>query len=413
MKILVVHNFYQSHSPSGEDTVFKNEVDLLRGRGINVITYTRHNNEIVSFLDKIKSSFTSIWSEKTYKDIKVIIRRERPDIVHFHNIWYLISPSAYFACKEENIPVIQTLHNFRICCTNGLLFRNSKICEECIPSKNDCLNLLFNPRLKLIVNGLKYYCYRKSRLYTLPVAVNQFWHWMKRTWIDKIDAYISLTKFAKGKFVEMGIPEKKIYVKPNFLINPPEPRYINSNYAVFIGRLTEEKGIRFLIETIKILIRNKELHNDPNKFYFKIVGDGPLRSQIENDVKKENISIVEFTGRKSSDDVIKILKDAKFMIMPSICYETFGLTIIEAFACGKPVVASNHGAMAEIVENGRTGLLFNVGRQGDLARKIKWMIFNESACVKMGKNARVEFEEKYRPEKNYEIFMNIVNKIIV
>ncbi len=443
MKILMVHNFYQSSSPSGEDVVFRNEVELLSRNGIDVITYTRHNDEILNFniINKGLLPFNNIWSNRTYREIKALIKREKPDIAHFHNIWYLISPSAYYACKDAGIPVIQTLHNFRISCVNGLLSRDGHVCEECISSKKSYSLLVNSYWIKLLINAIKYGCYRDSRIYSLSIALMQFFHWMKKTWIDKVDAYIALTEFGRQKFIEIGLPAEKIFVKPNFLSNPPAPNYSHKNYAVFLGRLSAEKGVNILIEAFKLLGKkdqesvgdhqrpiksdeqltmNNELsaitHNlSPmtcNLFHLKIIGDGPLMESLQKTVKVGKIKNMEFTGRLNFKDAMKILQNSNFMIMPALWYEGFPMTIREAFACGKPVIASNLGAMAELVEHGRTGLLFEPGNPIDLAEKIKWMIEHEDECIQMGKNARKIFEEKYTAERNYQILMEIYKKVI-
>lgn len=409
MKVLLVHNFYQSSSPSGEDIVFKNEVELLKKKGIKVITYVRHNDEIKDYglKDRLFLPLRNIWSRKTYVEIKQLIKRERPDIAHFHNIWYLISPSAYDACKDMGIPVVQTLHNFRIFCANGLLLRDGKVCEDCLPSKaTDSLVSPYNPT-KLLVNAVRYGCYRNSRFYTLPVALMEFWHMIRKTWVEKIDAYITLTEFGRRKFVEAGLSGEKIFVKPNFFPDPPEPNYSHNNYAIFLGRLSQEKGINVLLKAVMHLS-----HSTHPPFIIKIVGDGPLRIQLESEIRDKGIQNIELTGRKDFRTAIELLKYSKFMIIPSICYESFPMVIMEAFACGKPVVASNLGAMAELVEDGKTGLLFEAGNPYDLAQKIKWMIEHEEECIQMGKNARKIFEEKYTAERNFKILMDIYNKAL-
>lgn len=417
MKVLLLHNFYQSASPSGEDVVFKNELELLKKNGIDVITYTRHNDEILNYniFDKACLPFENIWSRKTYREIKAIIAKEKPDIAHFHNIWYLISPSAYDACREARVPVVQTLHNFRIFCANGLLMRNGMVCEECINSKKSYQLFVNRYWIKLFINAIKYGCYRDSRVYSLPVALMEFYHWIKRTWIDKVDAYIALTEFGRRKFIEAGLPAEKIFVKPNFFPNPPEPNYSHNNYAVFIGRLSLEKGIDILLDAVKHLtIKKSELSPvTHNTFYFKIIGDGLLRSKLENEVRDKGIRNIEFIGRKNFDSAMELLRYSNFLIMPALCYENFPMVIIEAFACGKPMITSNLGAMAELVRDGKTGLLFEPGNSYELAQKIKWMIEHEEECIQMGKNARQVFEERYTAEKNFGLLMDIYSRLLV
>lgn len=410
MRVLLVHNFYQSSSPSGEDVVFRNELELLKKNGIDVITYTRHNDEILHYniLNKFTLPFKNIWSKKTYREIKSLIKKEKPDVAHFHNIFYLISPSAYDACKESGIPVVQTLHNFRMFCANGLLMRNSRVCEECMSSKKNYLLFVNSYWIKLLINAIKYGCYRNSRIYTLPVAFMEFYHWIKRTWFDKVDAYIALTEFGRRKFIEAGVPGEKIFVKPNFFPDPPEPDYSRNNYALFLGRLSPEKGVNVLLDAVKHLSANSY-----SALQFKIVGDGPLKVLIENEAKARGIQNIELTGRKDFNSAMELLKHSKFIIIPAICYEGFPMVIREAFACGKPVIASNLGAMAELVEDGKTGLLFESGDSEDLAEKIQWMIEHEDECIQMGRNARSVFEEKYTAKRNFEILMDIYRRLSV
>lgn len=395
MKVLLVHNFYISTSPSGEDSVFRAECELLQKHGIKVVTYEKHNDDIVRLSKRERLGIPSqlIWSRKTYGELERLIEAENPDIAHFHNIFYLISPSAYYACKKHGIPVVQTLHNFRMFCVNGLLMRDGRVCEECIG--------------KLPWRGIIHGCYRGSRLYSIAVSLMECFHRFVGTWRDKVDAYIALTEFGKKKFIEAGLPEEKIFVKPNFLQHPPEPYYSNDGYAIFLGRLSEEKGVNILVDACRVL--QSTIHDH---FFIKAIGDGPLKKSLKIKSRDEKIQNIEFTGRKSFKECMELMKGARFMVMPSIWYETFGLTGAEAFACGKPVIASRLGAMAEMVEDGKTGLLFETGSAEDLASKMKWMLENEDACIEMGKNARAEFEAKYTADKNYKILMNIYQTVL-
>jgi len=393
VKVLLIHNFYQSSSPSGEDIVYENEIELLRRNSVDVITYDKDNDDIVNGSVTINTAARTIWSNTTYREIENLIKKEKPDIAHLHNIWYLISPSAYYACKDAGVPVVQTLHNFRMFCANGLLMRNGKICE-------DCVGML---PWRAAIHG----CFRDSKLYSLAVALAEGFHKFKKTWNNKIDAYIALTEFGRNKFIECGLPESKIFVKPNFLSHPPDPFFDYDNYTVFLGRLSEEKGVTTLFDAVKLLNTSKL---DP--VTVKVIGDGPLRKQLENRVIADELQNVEIVGRKSFSECMEILMRSRFLVMPALCYENFPMTIREAFAYGKPVIASRLGAMASIVEDGKTGLLFEPGNAEDLATKMEWMCENEDACVEMGKNAREQFETKYTAEKNYEILMNIYRKAI-
>jgi exopolysaccharide biosynthesis WecB/TagA/CpsF family protein len=393
MKILVIHNFYQSSAPSGEDILSRNEIELLSKNGINVITYERHNDDIIeySLYEQIKTPYNNIWSRDTYREINTLIREEKPDIAHFHNIFYLISPSGYYACKDAGVSVVQTLHNFRFFCVNGLLMRNGSVCEDCVG--------------KTPWRGAIHGCYRQSRLHSIPLALMQNLHKYIGTWQNAIDAHIALTEFSKQKFVDCGLSEEKVFVKPNFVSNPPERNYANDGYAVFIGRLSNEKGVHVAIDAIRVLSLLGSC-----ALTLKVVGDGPLRNGLEDNVRMNRH--VEIVGSKSPDACIKLLKGSRFLVMPSVCYEGFPMTIAEAYACGKPVIASNLGSLAELVEHSKTGLLFEPGNPQDLARKMKWMIEHEGECMEMGKNARRVFEEKYTAERNFKILMEIYNTVL-
>lgn len=392
MKVLMVHNFYQSSSPSGEDVVFRNEIELLKQHGINVITYTRYNDEIKDYglRGKLVLPFKNIWSIETYKELKAILKKEKPDIAHFHNIWYLISPSAYYACKEVGIPTVQTIHNFRMFCSSGLLLRDGKICEDCIG--------------KIPWRAMVYGCYKKSILYSTPIALTEIFHKFVGTFYNKVDAYISLTEFAKDKLIQAGLPKDKIYVKPNFLLNPPKKSFSRGKYIAFVGRISEEKGIKTLIDAL----RNQK----KDRVILKLIGDGPMKKDIEKEIKKDNIQNIELLGKRSHLETLEIIRNAKFIVLPSICYEMFPMVLLEAFAYGKPAIGSKLGAIAELIEDGKTGLLFEAGNFEDLAEKIQWMIENEDAYIKMGKNARKVFEEKYTAERNFQILMEIYKKVI-
>jgi glycosyltransferase involved in cell wall biosynthesis len=395
MKVLLVHNFYQSSSPSGEDTVFTSESELLQKKGVEVITYERYNDDLRQGLRGLLRGFQSIWSKETYRDLKDLLRKERPDIAHFHNIWYLISPSGYAACREEGVPVVQTLHNFRMFCANGLLLRDGRVCEECAG--------------KMPWRSVAYGCYRNSRLFSFPVAMAEAFHRVRGTWTDKIDAYIALTEFGKQKFVECGLPEERIFVKPNFfdggMLRP------GGDYGIFLGRLSSEKGIDVLIDALYNL-KSAYPHN-LKRFSFKVVGDGPLRTELEKQVEDKKLrGRVEFLGRKSRSDCMDLLSKAGFLVMPALCYENLPMAVVEAFACGKPVIASNLGAVASIIKDRETGLLFEPGNAEALAKAMMRLWEDEEACLVMGKKARAEFEAKYTADRNYEMLTDIYEKTI-
>ncbi len=386
MKILLVHNYYQQLG--GEDRVFEAEGNLLEENGDVVIRYKLHNNLIKGF-SSAKLLKSTLWNSQTFHNMQALVSRERPDIVHFHNTFPLISPSGYFAAKSECTPVIQTLHNFRLLCPSAILFRDKHVCEDCIG--------------KLIPwPGVKNKCYRDSYTASGAVGIMNGIHNVAGTWTSKIDLFISLSEFAKRMFVKGGIPSKKIIVKPNFTFPGCYEKIKKENsYALFVGRLTSEKGIDVLLEAWKFVGKRIPL---------KIVGDGPLSKQVSI-VAKQYLGI-DWLGRIAPQEISSLMHNATCLIFPSQWYETFGLVAIEAFAMGTPVIGSNIGAIAEIVTEGKTGLLFEPGNFQDLIKKVSWAYDNPMAISKMGHEARLTFESHYSPKRNYEMLLNIYQQAI-
>jgi len=385
MRILLVHNYYQQ--PGGEDQVFSAESSMLKKHGCRAYRYTVHNDRIKG-MNPLMLAGNTLWNKAIASELRETVRKVRPDVVHFHNTFPLISPAAYYVAKAEGIPVVQTLHNYRLLCPNAEFFYNNSVCEGCLGKAVPWPGALKG-------------CYRDSRAQTAVVAMMLTFHRMLKTWQKKVDIYIALTDFARNKFIEGGLPAEKIVVKPNFVYPDPGPKDSVGSYALFIGRLSPEKGIGTLLEAWK------RLQGIP----LKLVGDGPLMGEIRKSVEKEGLTCIETLGHCPQKDVLSLIKGARFLIFPSEWYETFGRVAIEAFACGVPVIASNLGAMAEIVEDGRTGLHFETGNSEDLAAKVEWAWTHEKEMLDMGRDAREEYEEKYTAERNYEMLMEIYKKV--
>jgi exopolysaccharide biosynthesis WecB/TagA/CpsF family protein len=385
MKVLVVHNEYQNRG--GEDCVVNAEARLLRAAGHTVIQYSRSNHEInpQSLFREATLAANTIWSRESHRAIRELIDRERPDVAHFHNTFPLISPSGYAACREAGVPVVQTLHNYRLLCAGANLLRDGQPCEDCIGKWSSW---------PAVVHG----CYRESRATTGVVAAMHAVHRTLRTWQQNVDVYIALSEFARVKFVQGGLPEDKILVKSNFVDPDPGCRKGQGEYAIYVGRLSAEKGLRQLLEAWKIGAMPLPL---------RIVGDGPLREQLELDRKTLSLENVEFQGYLDHQRALDAIKNARFLLLPSKCYEAFPMVIAEAYACGVPVIAASHGAMAELVENGRTGLLFKPGDSGDLAAKIRWACQNSAAAEELGLAARAKFVSEYGAESNLAKLLSI------
>jgi glycosyltransferase involved in cell wall biosynthesis len=384
LKILLAHNKYQI--PGGEEVVLEQEKHLLENAGHEVITYCRSNHEIEKFnaLERLTLIGRTVWAVDTERQFSQLLTQEKPDIVHVHNTFFMLSPSIYGACKAHGVPVVQTLHNFRLLCPSVTFFRDGKVCEECVEHG--------------LWRSVYYGCYRDSRAATASVALMLGVHRFLGTWEKSVTCYIALTEFGRQKFIAGGLPAEKIAVKPNFVHPDPGERTRRGEYGLFVGRLSREKGISTLLQAWGRLPRHYALH---------IIGDGPERDGLEAQARQLGLSAVQFRGRLSRDDTVAAMKRARFLVVPSGWYETFGMCIAEAFACGTPVVCSRLGAMHELVSDGRTGLHFSSGDPNDLAEKVAWAWSHPNEMDAMGREARAEYEGKYTPARNYPMLMGV------
>ncbi len=350
-----------------------------------MVVVALHNRELEG-LATWRQAAVTVWNQEMYRRLQRLIQDEQPDAVHVHNTFPLASPAVIHAAKAERVPVVMTLHNYRLLCPAAIFFRGGRVCEDCLGKS-------------IPWPGVLHGCWR-GRTPTGVVATMLTVHRLLRTW-EKVDLYIALTEFACQKFIAGGLPPHKIVVKPNFVSSDPGIGTHTGNYALYVGRLSSEKGLETLLRAWEWLSRKVPL---------KLVGDGPLAEDVRQAARQ--MPGVEWLGRKDLEEVYALMGDAAFLILPSLCYENFPHTIVEAFACGLPVVASRLGAMAEIVEDGRTGLLFNAGDPEDLAAKVEWLLSRPEELARMRWEARREYEEKYTAEKNYEMLMEIYRMAI-
>jgi len=387
MKILQIHNSYQT--PGGEDEVVVAEKELLETKGHRVVQYTRHNNELKKYspLQKLKFFPNAIYSKRTIIELDRLIGESKPDVSHIHNVFPLISPSVYHCLSHHNIPIVQTLHNYRFLCPNALFYTKKTTCEKC--KKGNTLNCLLNK------------CYKDSfilsGLYALTIRLH------RKAFMEKINKFIALTDFVKTKFVQAGFREEKIEVEGNFLVdNRYKASNDKDNYAVFIGRLSEEKGVETLLNAFQ------KTHG----LKLKVAGNGHLEEKLKHYVHQNRIPNVEFLGFVSGRQKLELLHKAKFSIFPSQWYETFGMSILESFSVGTMVVASKIGALPELVKDGKNGLLFEPGNANDLAEKVNYLYENPDRALEMGRNARKFVQENFGAEKHYQQLMEIYRRAI-
>jgi glycosyltransferase involved in cell wall biosynthesis len=385
MKVLVAHNYYQQ--PGGEDQCFAAEVALLRARGHEVIEYRVHNDAI-NGMGRLGVASRTVWSRPAHREINALVREHRPQIAHFHNTLPLISPAAYYAARAGGARVVQTLHNYRLLCPNALFFREGRVCEDCLGRSAPW-------------PGVVHKCYRGSRTASAAVAAMLTLHRGLGTWREAVDVYVALAEFGRRKFIEGGLPADKVVVKPNFVDPDPGPGDGAGGYALFVGRLSPEKGTETLLQAWKDLGGGVSL---------KVVGDGPLAPAVA-EAAAGSVG-VEWLGRQPLAAVYALLRDAAFLVLPSQCYETFGRVAVEAFAAGTPVIASRLGAMAEVVDHGRTGLLFEPGSPAALASAVRQLQAEPLLLRRMRHAARQEYEQKYTAEVNYRALMAIYERAL-
>jgi len=381
MRVLIAHNYYQQ--PGGEDAVVAEEVALLERNNIEVELYSKHNDSIQS-MPSAQLAIDTLWSRKSASEVSDIIKRFKPDVIHTHNTFPLISPSLYYAAARQNIPVVQTLHNFRLFCAQAMFMRDEKVCEDCLG--------------KLAWRGVMRGCYHGSKIQSAAVVSMQGLHRMLGTYQHKVTRYIALNQFCSDKFIEAGLPKARMRVKPNFIDLPLLE--INSTQArqggLFVGRLSKEKGLATLAEATTIYTQAK----------IDVIGVGPEEQMLKNNAN------IRLLGWKAPVDIYTRMRSATYLVMPSIWYENFPRTLVEAFACGLPVIASRLGAMAELIDDGLTGLLFEPGNAKDLADKLQWADSHPDEMIKMGREARWEYDTKYTSAINFKQLMEIYQDAI-
>lgn len=386
MRMLLCHNYYLQ--PGGEDLVFADESALLKSRGHEVLHYTIHN-EVIGKIGRLAAAGKTFWNQEVEQELFELIECEQPDIVHCTNTFPLISPAIYYAARRAGVPVVQSLHNYRMMCPRGDFLRKGKVCESCMNKS-------------VPWPGILHGCYRGSRCGSAVVAGMISFHRVLKTWENTVDYFIAPSEFTRNKYIEGGLPAQKILVKPNFVNQDSGIGMGGSGgQIVYIGRLAQEKGIENLLTAWSQFDGSVRL---------KIVGDGPFNTLVQDAMAQDDR--IEWVGQKSFEEVLSLLGESDALVSPSTCYETFGRTVIESFSKGTPVIASAHGAMSELIDDGRTGWVFDAENPVDLASKITLALSDSKRLKAMRQAARNEFELKYTASVNYERLMNIYENAI-
>ena len=383
MRILMVHNFY-AH-PGGEDRVFRSERDLLRERGQDVWEFTRTSPGKLS-LTRIVEAASSPWNPRVYTQLRAVLTKFRPDVVHFHNAFPLLSAAAFDAVQHQQVPAVQTLHNFRLAgCINGLRFRDHERCDSCVTARNS-------------LSAVRHACYRASRAQT---AFGLLVHHVAHLSRGKRFRYIALNQNAKRIFVESGIDEASIAVKGNFA---PEPNRLRdplaADHALYVGRLSPEKGVDVAIEAWK---------QTRLRLPLVIAGGGPAERTLRQQAAGAN---VHFLGNCSSDAIQGLMRRAACLIVPSKCDEMFPMVIAEAFALGLPVVASRTPALETLIQSRQSGLLFPIGDSKLLADSVAEIVRDHDVRVAMSAECRRQYAATMSPTATFEALMDIYRSAV-
>lgn len=384
MRFLSIHNRYVF--PGGEDVSCATEDRLLEAAGHKVFRYRQDNRKILlcSRPGIPLLALKTMWNVSEYRRIRLAIRRCRPDIVDVHNFFPLISPAVHYAAAAEGVPSVQTLHNYRLLCPNGLFYQKGKVCKKC----QHCWHFL---------PAIRHACYRHSRAATTAVVAMILLHRFARTWTRRVGHFVVLSEFQKETFVEAGFPRERMTVKPNCIVPDPLPGPEEGRkYAIYVGRLSPEKGLG----TVARAWRQQK-----NSLNLKIIGAGQQEDELRANFA--GCSGVEFLGTQPPEKAYELIGKAAFLLFPTECFETFGRVVVEAYAKATPVIASRSGAVVEMVQEGKTGLLFTPGNAAELTTRIEWAVANPVLMRQMGQRARREFELKYTGARNYERMMAI------
>jgi glycosyltransferase involved in cell wall biosynthesis len=378
MRVLIAHNAYQQRG--GEDIVAEAEAQLLRDHGHEVLTYQRHNNEL-AHIGRLQAAVDTLWSRRTTRELGELLRTRRPDVVHVHNTFPLISPSLYAAAHDAGVPVVQTLHNFRLLCPQAMLLREGKVCESCVG--------------RAPWAGVVHACYRGSRAQSGVLAGMLVLHRALGTWATKVQRYIALNNFCRDKFIQGGLPASRIVIKPNFVdlaAPPPLPR----RGLLYVGRLAPEKGITTLAQAARGL--------PPGSL--RVAGTGPEAERLAG------LPAVVMLGALNAAQVAQEMAQAIALVVPSLWYENFPRTLVEAFACGLPVLASRLGALESLVEHGRTGLHVEPGDAPAWAAAMQAALDDTPRMATMGAAARELYEREYTAAANHRMLLAIYEQAI-
>jgi glycosyltransferase involved in cell wall biosynthesis len=385
VRVGIFHNAYRWRG--GEDAVVALEAELLRKAGVAVEALVLDNREagLETLAGRLRAGLRARRSPEALRRVRAFLAAHPIDVAHVHNFFPLLTPALHEELHARGIPVVQTLHNYRLFCANGAFLRDGRACEDCVAA---------GPW-----NAVRHGCYRGSRVQTAVWAEATAHHRRRGTFERCVTLFVAPSGFARRKLVAAGLDPAKVVVKPNPVVDPGEPRY-GGHGALYLGRLSQEKGPRLLVEAWR------ELPGLP----LTIVGAGPLEAELRS--RAADLPGVRFTGQLSPEAVREELRRALFLVAPSLCYESFPVAVAEAMAAGRPAVASQPTAMAELIEPGRTGLLFPSGDARALAQTCRELLADPARAEAMGREARARYEEELAPDQSLERLLAVYRRAL-
>lgn len=390
MRVLLVHNFYGSENPSGENVAYLAERELLERRGVEVVRWERSSDQIRSqgALGLISGGLSTPYNFSSASQIRALAQEAKPDVVHVHNSFPLISPSVFWSIRDLPCAAVLTLHNYRLFCAAGMPMRDGQVCTECLDKQS-------------VIPSLQHGCYRGSRLATVPLAVSIALHRRIGTWENNVDRFIALTQYQREMMIHAGLPSSLVCVKPQFYPGCPEPIpwIAREDKALFVGRLSAEKGVRDLLAAWK-LMGSAAPHLD-------IIGDGPDRRVMENQINSDGLGSVRLLGQLSFDETQNRIARSRLLILPSTWFEGFPMVIREAFAFGVPVAASRIGSLAELVNEESNGFLFKPNCPEQIAMAVREAWADQGRLERMAVGARSSFLASYTEDANFETLLSI------
>ncbi len=387
MRVMQVHNRYRSAAPSGENRVVDQERDALAGTGHDVIRFERHSDDIEQWSRVKKATMPAqvVWSRESRNQLAADLRAHRPDVVHLHNTFPLLSPSVLYACRTAAVPVVATLHNYKLACVSGDFFRRGAVCH-------DCAGGLPGPA---VIHG----CYRGSRVATAPVALATSVH--RNAWRSLVSAYIFISKSQRGLLAGLNLPPDRVFVRDNLIPRRPVPAAPREPIVVYAGRLDEAKGLRLLMAGWDHYVNSSA---GPG-LTLAIAGAGPLDAEVASWASSR--PSVELRGQLDSAGCTALMARARAVVVPSAWEETFGLVVVEAMGLGVPPVAAAHGSLTDLISPGVDGMLFQPGDAASLASVLTDVEADPARYACYGDQARSTYEHRFNPERNLEQLLQI------